>query len=61
MREEYFKNLLRKSQNVTDKPTTKSNQLDIKLGQFTHEELTEVKTKIKNKKASGLDEIPPKV
>ena len=34
-----------------------SKQLDIKLGLFTPEELR----KIKNRKAAGLDEIPPEV
>ena len=44
-------------------PITKiiSNQLDIKLGQFTKEELDSVFRKIKNRKAAGLDEIPPEV
>ena len=37
------------------------NQLDIKLGQFTQEELDLVQTKIENRKATGLDEIPPEV
>ena len=36
-----------------------NNQLDLKLGQFTQEELDVVQTKIKNRKAAGLDEIPP--
>ena len=36
-------------------------QLDIKLGPFTQEELDSVLRKIKNKKAAGLDEIPPEV
>ena len=45
------------------KPITKiiSNQLDIKLGQFMPEELDSALRKIKNRKAAGLDEIPPKV
>ena len=38
-----------------------SNQLDIKLAQFTPEELNSVLRKIKNRKAAGLDEIPPEV
>ena len=38
-----------------------SKQLDIKLGPFTQEELDSVLRKIKNKKAAGLDEIPPEV
>ena len=37
-----------------------SKQLDIKLGPFT-QELDSVLRKIKNKKAAGLDEIPPEV
>ena len=43
-------------------PITKiiSNQLDIKLGQFT-QELVSVLRKIKNRKAAGLEEIPPEV
>ena len=38
-----------------------SNQLDIKPGQFTHEEIDSVLRKIKNRKAAGLDEIHPEV
>ena len=39
-----------------------NRQLDIKLGQFTVEELdAELKKKFKNRKAAGLDEIPLKV
>ena len=38
-----------------------SNQLNIKLGQFTQEELDSVLRKIKNRKAAGLDEIPPEI
>ena len=38
-----------------------NNQLDIKLKQFTQEELDIVLTKIKNRKAVGLDEILPEV
>ena len=38
-----------------------SKQLDIKLGPFTKEELDSVLKKIKNRKAAGLDEIPPEV
>ena len=36
-------------------------QLYIKLGPFTQEELDSVLRKIKNRKAAGLDEIPPEV
>ena len=38
-----------------------SKQLDIKLGPFTQEELNSVMRKIKNRKAAGLDEIPPEI
>ena len=38
-----------------------SKQLDIKLRPFTQEELDSVLRKIKNRKAAGLDEIPPEV
>ena len=60
---QHFENLLRKPLKVTHEPITKviSNQWDIKLGQFTQEELDSVQRKIKNKKAAGLDEIPPEV
>ena len=56
-RKEHFKNLLGKSLNVTDKPIMKiiNNKHDIQLGQFTQEELKVVQTKIKNRKAAGLD------
>ena len=37
------------------------NQLDTKLGQFTLEELDIVLMKIKDRKATSLDEIPPEV
>ena len=48
---------------VRDKPITKiiDCQLNIKLGQFTQEELDVVLTKIKNRKTVSLDEIPPEV
>ena len=38
-----------------------NNQLDIKLEHFMQEELNVVLIKIKNRKAAGLDEIPPEV
>ena len=38
-----------------------SKQLDIKLEQFTQEELDSVLRKIRNRKAAGLNEIPPEV
>ena len=58
-----FENLLANPPNITQEPTTRiiSKQLDIKLGPFTKEELDSVLRKIKNRKAAGLDEIPPEV
>ena len=38
-----------------------NSQLDIKLRQFTEEELNIVLTEIKSRKAADLDEIPPEV
>ena len=38
-----------------------SKQLDIKLGPFTQEELDLILRKIKNRKAAGINEIPPEV
>ena len=63
MWKQHFENSLGKAPNVTHKPITKiiSNQLDIKLGQFTQEELNSVLRKIKNREASKLDEIPPEI
>ena len=63
MWKEHFKNLLGKYPKVTDKPIMKiiHNQLDIKLRQFTQEEFDIVLTKIKNRKATGLDEILPEI
>ena len=48
MWKQHFENLLRKPPKVMHKPITKiiSNQLDIKLGQFTQEELDSVLRKI---------------
>ena len=42
-------------------PELSVSNLDIKLGPFTKEELDSVLRKIKNRKAAGLDEIPPEV
>ena len=60
---EHFKNWLGNPPKVIDKPIKKinNNQLDIKLGQFTQEELDLVLMKTKNRKGAGLDEIPPEV
>ena len=60
---QHFENLLGNPPKVTHEPITRiiSKQLDIKLGPFTQEELDSVLRKIKNRKASGLDEIPPEV
>ena len=59
----HFENLLGNPPKVTHKPITRiiSKQLDIKLRPFTQVELDSVLRKIKNRKASGLDEIPPEV
>ena len=60
---EHFKNLLGKSPKVTGKTITKiiNYQIDTKLGYFTQEELNIVQTKIKNRKATRLEGIPPEV
>ena len=60
---QYFENLLGKPPKLTHEPITRiiSKQLDIKLGQFTQEELDLVLRKIKNRKVAVLDEIPPEV
>ena len=60
---QYFENLLGKPPKVTHESITKiiSNQLGIKLIQFTQKELDSVLRKIKNRKAAGLDKIPPEV
>ena len=59
----HFENLLGNPPKITHEPITRiiSKQLDIKLGPFTQEELDSVLRKIKNRKAAGLDEIPPEV
>ena len=60
---QHFKNLLGSPPKITDEPITRiiSEQLDIKLGPFTKEELDSVLKKIKNRKAAELDEILPEV
>ena len=60
---QHFENLLRNPPKITDEPITRniSKKLDIKLGPFTKEELDSVLRRIKNRKAAGLDEIPPEV
>ena len=60
---QYFENLLRNAPKVAHEPITGiiSKQGDIKLGEFTQEELDSVLRKIRNRKTSGLDEIPPEV
>ena len=60
---QHFENLLANPPNITQETITRiiSKQLDIKPGPFTKEELDSVLRKIKNRKASGLDEIPPEV
>ena len=56
---QHFANLLRNPPEVTHEPIkrTISKHLDIKLGPFTQEELDSTQRKIKNRKATGLDEI----
>ena len=60
---QHFENLQGIPPKVTNEPITRiiSKQLDIKLGPFTKEELDSVLSKIKNRKAAGLDEIPSEV
>ena len=60
---QHFENLRGNPPKMTHEPITRiiSKQLDIKLGPFTQEELDSVLRKIKNRKAPGLDEIPPEV
>ena len=60
---QHFENLLGNPLEVTHEPIMRiiSKQLDIKLGLFTQEELNLLLRKIKNRKAAGLDEIPPEV
>ena len=60
---QHFENLQGNPPKVTHKLISRiiSKQLDIKLGPFTKEELDTVLRKIKNRKAPGLDEIPPEV
>ena len=60
---QHFENLLGNPPEITQKPIMRiiSKQVDIKLGPFTQEELLSVLRKIKNRKAAGLDEIPPEV
>ena len=56
MWKEIFKNLLGKPSEATDKPIKKlSSQLDIKLKQFTQEELDVVLIKIKSRKVASLN------
>ena len=60
---QHFKNLLGNPPKVTHEQITRiiRKQLDIKQGPFTQEELYSVHKRIKNRKAAGLDEIPPAV
>ena len=60
---QHFENLPGNPPKITHEPITRiiSKQLDIKLGPFTQGELDSVLRKIKNRKAAGLDEIPPEV
>ena len=60
---EHFQNLLGKAPVIKDQPIQQiiDNELPIKKRPFSEEELETVLKKLKNKKAPGLDEIPPEV
>ena len=60
---QHFENLLGNPPKITHETITRiiCEQLDIKLGSFTQEELDSFFRKIKNRKAAWLDEIPPEV
>ena len=62
-RKERFQNLLGKAPVIKDQPIQQiiDNELPMKKGPFSEEELETVLKKLKNKKAPGLDEIPPEV
>ena len=59
----HFQNLLGNAPNVSDTVVEQivDYLLDIKLGNFLDAEIIEVIKKTKNKKAAGLDNIPPEV
>ena len=59
----HFQNLLGKSPIVSDSAIEKviEHDLEIKTGPFNEPELDLVLNKLQNKKAAGLDGIPPKV
>ena len=61
--ERTFQKPLGNSPKVSDKPKTKiiNSQLNIKERQFTEEELNVVLSKIKSRKAAGLNKILPKL
>ena len=63
MWKEHIKNLLGLSPKITDKPITKitNSQPDIKLTLCTQEECHIVLTKMKSRKTTDRDEIPPEV
>ena len=63
MWKEHFKYLLGKTPEITDKSieTIIHHQLDIILGDFSEDELEAVLKSMKNRKAAGLDDIPPEV
>ena len=60
---QHFENLPGKPPKVNHEPITNiiNNQQDIRLGQFTQEELDSVQRQIKNRKAAGLNKILPEV
>ena len=56
MRKQHFENLLGKPPKVTHEPITKSlsNQLEIKIGEYTQEKPDSVQREIRNRKAAGI-------
>ena len=60
---QHFENILGNAPKITHELITRiiSKQLEIKIGPFTQEELYLVLRKLKNRKAAGLDKIPPEV
>ena len=60
---QHFENLLGNPPKVTHEPINRiiSKQLDIKLGPLSLQKIDSVLRKFKNRKAAGLDEIPPEI
>ena len=60
---DHFQNLLGRAPVISDQPIQPiiSEELNIKKGPFSADELEVVLKKTKNRKAAGLDDIPPEV